>query len=446
MKPIRIPVTGQDLFNYLAGYFATDHLLQLVLTFPSRLNEEILAKAIRATLELEPVLGCRFVEDPIACYWERREDLDTVEWLSLVQTNDKEAAIEEFLKQPVNSREDLQVQARIIRVKQSEASDPSSFPDPNQSSYDVLCIKMDHASTDGGGLKEYVKLLASVYSKLCKEADYWPSFRQEARRDQGQIWEPLNITNPASVWDQSRNIAATWSFPSKAGVDSNPAHVIRRLSAEPYERLVSYARKHGVTVNDLLLAAFYRAFFEITDVKTDERMAVQVSVDLRRYLTTGKADAISNLSGAEYLQLARVTEESFTDTLSRVAAQMNEHKENLPGVQIGIIMELLASHGYAGFYQWYQEARKQAVETNRFTPTLSNVGLLHDQPITFGDASAIDGYFVSPCFFAPGFMTGASSYNGVLTLTVGFYESTVERNRVEAFLDQMIEELGQLSR
>ncbi|MGD8190766.1 condensation domain-containing protein [Brevibacillus ginsengisoli] len=427
MEPLRFPVTGQDLFNYLAGYFASDHQLQVVLTFNNTLNETLMAKAVRATLELEPVLGCCFVEDQPTSYWQRREDLDTINLCSVVQTDDVEAAIQDFLTTPLNSLKDPQVQVRIIR-----------------SNYDVLCIKMDHSSTDGGGLKEYVQLLASVYSECCADPEYWPSFRQEARRDQGQIWEPLQITDPASVWDRTRNVAPTWSFPSQPGVDSNPAHVIRRIADSHYSRLVAFAREKGGTVNDLLLTAFYRAFFTITGVQTSDPMAVQVSVDLRRYLPTRHADAISNLSGAEIMQLAYQPEEPFEGTLTRVAHQMNQHKNNQPGVQIGIVMELLAGLGYSGFYNWYQDARRQALESNCFSPLLSNVGILHDQPITFGPLAAVDGYFVSPCFWAPAFMTGASSYNGVLTLTVGFYQSTVDRATVETFLDQMVQELTQL--
>lgn len=64
----------------------------------------------------------------------------------------------------------------------------------------------------------------------------------------------------------------------------------------------------------------------------------------------------------------------------------------------------------------------------------------------FGSEKVVDGYMVSPIMFSPGFLTGACTYNGLLTLTAGFYESTVRREAVRRFLDRMVDEFtGQIN-
>ncbi|WP_160328949.1 hypothetical protein [Syntrophomonas wolfei] len=45
--------------------------IQAVITFDQHLDTEVLKAAVMLSLDAEPVLGCRFVEDEKRPYWQR---------------------------------------------------------------------------------------------------------------------------------------------------------------------------------------------------------------------------------------------------------------------------------------------------------------------------------------------------------------------------------------
>jgi NRPS condensation-like uncharacterized protein len=148
--PNRFTVTAQDAYNYAASKFFADQQLCMVLKLGGKLDENTLAKAVRLTLDLEPVLGCRFFENGGNPYWERRSDLDQIKLCSLVETASPNKALQNFINEPTHSDVDPLVSSRIFREKEA----------------DTICIKMNHSACDAGGLKDYVSLLADFYTML----------------------------------------------------------------------------------------------------------------------------------------------------------------------------------------------------------------------------------------------------------------------------------------
>ena len=100
-----------------------------------------MARAVRLTMDAEPVLGCRFVKHPWRPYWERRDDLDRLHLCSVVEPQDPESELWRFIAMPLDPYEDSQVQVRIFR-----------------SGTDTLCVRLDHLAADGAGaiLRRYL--------------------------------------------------------------------------------------------------------------------------------------------------------------------------------------------------------------------------------------------------------------------------------------------------
>lgn len=70
------------------------------------------------------------------------------------------------------------------------------------------------------------------------------------------------------------------------------------------------------------------------------------------------------------------------------------------------------------------------------------IGLLSsDQPPKFGASEAMDGYMATPITYAPFFCMGASTYNGVLTLSVGFHTPGISEEEINSLMDVMMREL-----
>lgn len=423
--PSTFPTNGQDWFNYAA---ASNCHVQAVLKFKQQLDVSLLKEAVRASADLEPVLGCQFTLDEDRPYWQRIKDLDRIDWCPAEVTEEPEHALNRFLCSGLNTEEGPQIKTKLLRT----------------AGQDCLAIKLNHTCGDGGALKEYIYLLAGIYSSLAAGKR---NFRVniEGKRDSGKLFAELGIADPQAHFDPSlANQPPTWAFPwNSLRPDPEVIKVSRKvISGNLYRRIAAYAKAKKVSVNDILLAAFYRCLFTRLQPAAGEPMEIMVTVDQRRYLPENKADAICNLSGAVRVKLGRQPAESFAKTLFRVNQEMQELKDGNPGLNSAILCELLGAMNFSQARQIFQAGRTQALVSGKCSPLLSNFGLIGREPVSFGPNRAEYACLISPALYAPGFMLGASAYNEALTLTVSFAEPGTDEKDVQEFLELFSRELA----
>ncbi|MBM7866909.1 hypothetical protein GTO89_04680 [Heliobacterium gestii] len=309
--------------------------------------------------------------------------------------------------------------------------------------------KNDHASSDAGGLKHCLGLLASMYSRLCAEPATPITSRAGGRRDGSQVIERLRIEDVRTAWDggSGEKAARSVPFPFLELPCLQPDFAIERLEPESYARLVAYARRRDVTMNDILLTAFYRALLLGANPRLaqpallTEHVPVQVTVDLRRYLPGRRAESICNLSGIVTPLIKPVLDEPFEGTLSRVSAAMKKHKAHSPGFKTTLLLELYSRIGYSAFLDWLVGNWRQSMKHRSSPPLFSNIGMISEGKIAFGPCLAIDGYMIGPAMQAPSSLIAISTYNQRLTLAMAFYKPAVPVSKVTAFLKCMIREM-----
>lgn len=415
--PKTFSITAQDAYNYVASKVFADQQLCMVLKLSGRVNETFFARALRLTLDMEPVLGSRFVENDGSPYWERRDDLEQVRMFSVVEPPSPEQGIMEFINEAMHADEDSLVVSRVFREKEA----------------DTVCIKVNHSACDAGGLKEYVSILSDVYSRLCANPGYSIRPNLCGRRDQSQVFEYIKDLDRIEPRGGPR---PTWTLPQKGG--TSPLHSIRHITRERFGTIKKYARDKKATINDLLLTALYRTLFVINNTGYEAPMTIQVSIDLRRYCPDNKAEAICNLSGALYLGVERIQEEMFEKTLERIASCMRKLKEDYPGIESAKGLEYMYGQGYPVLKKWLMESGEQSRKYNVTYPLLSNFGVLKEY--NFGELHTVKGYIASPVMYPPGFMLGVSTCNEEMTLSVGYCGQENSR-QVESFLNAYMEQL-----
>lgn len=415
--PKTFGVTAQDAYNYVASRVFADQQLCMVLKLSGRVEEISFARALRLTLDQEPVLGSRFVENDGSPYWERRDDLEKIRILSVVETPSLEQETLAFINEVMHADADPLVVTRVFREKEA----------------DTVCIKVNHSACDAGGLKEYVSMLSDVYSRLCVDPGYYVRPNLCGRRDQSQVFE--HIKNLGCI-EPRGGPRPTWTLPQKDG--TSQLHSIRHITRERFGAIKKYARDKKATVNDLLLTALYRTLFEINDTGYASPMTIQVSIDLRRYCPDNKAEAICNLSGALYLGVERIQGEMFEKTLERIAAFMRRLKEDYPGIESAKGLEYMYGQGYPVLEKWLKESGVESRKYKVTYPLLSNFGIMKEY--NFGGLHIVKGYITSPVMYPPGFMLGVSTYNEEMTLSVGYCGQENSR-QVESFLDTYMEQL-----
>lgn len=425
--PARIPVTGFDRICYLLKYGNYNMQIQAVITFHKHLDTDVLKKAVRLSLDAEPVLRCQFIENDKQPYWQPFENPDEIEWFEYVQSDSKQVAIEQFLKSPFYFEE------QILRVQLIRSHDN-----------DTLCVKISHACSDAGGLKQYLQLLAQIYSSLLKDSRYKPEPNTKRRLDQKSYFEALGIKDPLALLDPHAQPLppATWAFPYQ-GFESKETHTsMRRFAGESFDRIRAFGKTHAVTINTILLTSFFRSMFQLLNPPAGDNREICVTMDLRRSFETDPSQDICNLSVTIASGIYRVEEEAFLGTLKRVSKSIDELKNAQIELSQAILIEAQEAIEYSQLRAGFQAARPQILEAGKLSPTLTNTGIIN--PLQFGEISACDAYLVPPTVYVPGFLLGASTYNRTLTLLVSYCEPSHRTEDVNTLMDHMASELNSL--
>jgi len=428
------PASGHEIYNYVARYTMSNLQIQAILKFDERLDFDKLKRAVRLSIDAEPVFKSRFVE-AYTPYWKPLDNIGIIDFCSLEETDDIDKTTQNFIQSPVDIDNDPMVNVKLIRSEK----------------YDVLGLKINHACCDGVGVTEYIQLLASIYTNIDQEnGNFIPVPRLAGRKDQDRLFTELGITNTESIFIPGSDISLPmWSFPWEQSGSNTTCMSVCRLPAGHLDSISQYTKIRGTTVNDFILTAYYRAMLEMGQPIYGLPMEIPITIDLRRYLPDHKTQAIRNFSGSVSTKLIMSANEPFCDTLQRVANMMKEIKNGYPGLQSAIGLEFIEKISFEETLSYYQATSdpKKAQSScplycgDKCVPTLSNIGYISKSLIEFGDKTVIDAYILPPVVRAPGLLLMACTYNSVLTLATGYYKSTVDRENVEKLLDKIRDEL-----
>lgn len=422
-----MPANGHDIYNYSSRFGIANFQLQAVMKLDERLDYEKLTEAVMLSVEEQPVFGCHFIEAEPP-YWKPVENIHAAMFCTMEETQDPERSIRNFLEISLDMDKDPMVKVRLIRSEWA----------------DTLCLKINHACCDGAGMKEYIKLLAQIYSALVGEnGRFLPKPCKRSRSAQDMLFSQLGISDPEAEWIPGSEITkATWPFPWQPAQSEGFYIVTCRLTREQLDDMVCYSRAKGATINDLILTAYFRAMSSMGQCIYDEPMEISVTIDLRRYLPDRRTDGIRNFSGSEMVRLTLLPGESYNETLARIVPLMNEIKNNRPGLQSTIGLERLEKMPLCSTIDYYKMVSKwPTVCGDKCAPVLSNLGYISGDLLKFGDSTVTDAYIIPPVVQAPGFLLLVSTYNGIMTLAAGYYENSVQDKQIEVLIEKIRDEL-----
>ena len=421
--PKRFATSANDDLNYLLRN-GGDQQINFVFYLDGQVDTDIMKKAVRLILDAEPVLGCRYVKHHYRTYWERREDIDELDYFNVIETKDSEKEIKNFVLKAINPIIDPLLKIRLYRGKE-----------------EVLIIKSDHSVMDGGGFYHFFSLFLSIYNKLLENPNYQVTPNIYASRDLKQVLKYYKFRRKFLSFVGEEGIHPTWSFPSVGTGKEIRNYTIRRFDQERFLSIKKYGKERNATITDVLVTAFFRALFKINNTKPGKKMTVAIPTDLRALLPNKKADTIANLVSSTFATIKYYPDDSFDKQLSDINAQMKRKREiHLSLVNIFVIRHLFKMrYSFLERITWrlYKRMRKK----KRNHPILTNVGKLDCEKRNFGSVNVVDGFNITPVSWAPSFALGISSFNKKLTLTIGFAEDSYNPKTIEDFLDLVDEEL-----
>jgi NRPS condensation-like uncharacterized protein len=406
----------------------SNQLLFVILKFSDRINVECMRQAIWQLLEAYPLLACELDIGPRWPAWKKRENTGHLKRMIVRNEDADESRIAEYVSRTRESRSPT-VHATLFRGPVT----------------DTLCFEVDHTLADAAGAKDLVYAVADIYAQLDRGRYQGIATARIGRRSHKPILRKFGLCRMLLSLAKWRAPGGTWKFPipdpeSGAGC----AYSIRRLPPEAVGHLKRYCKRRKATINDVLVAALYCSLFDLDGSNAVGDQTIQITVDLRRYLTDKTQLRIANLSSSICVKLKGSPGDSFDETLSRTSKVLSKVKTDNPGIGAMFALDLIFLIGFRGARKVLQSFFRSSIQSGRANPFLTNLGKIDDSRVDFGTVKVIDGYLLGPSLLVPGLSISASSFKENLTISAGFRADEKTRTLVERTLDRMVSYLPAL--
>jgi len=407
-------------FDCMQYFYSTvqQPLIRCLARFNGHLNESALKQAIELSIGALPLITCCF--DEKAHCW-RKHDFTADSIVHPIEAhNEKESAAGKLLLSSIDPTCEPQLKIFLVREKNC----------------DTLCIIINHMVSDGAGFKEYLYLLANLYSECEKGPRYHAKPKPLGKRNLNQLLRNLSFREKLGILfstTPSHKPDPAMILPIK-GDPSNPFVVIHPIGKEPFARIRSFTKSSHASVNDMLLAAYIRVLHRVTGCAD---ITIPCPVDLRKYKKSGQTCGICNLTASYSCHVNMASGEMFGDTLKKISRQMRGQKENdvcLKGPMLYHMMFHVLPFG----------AVKKLFDKISPVPVISytNLGITDDEKFRFGDLAVEDTFISTAVKYVPYFQLSVSTYGGCCTLTSSLYGTEKDRKKVEGFLSQIENELN----
>jgi NRPS condensation-like uncharacterized protein len=405
-------------------------IIQLEMEFDYLLDELRLAKAVALLMDVEPILGCRFVPRAIRPYWERVEK----ERFDVFTLTKDESRYEAFKYKRIDFISEPQI---FVCLYRSETSDR-------------LILKISHLVSDAAGVKDLTATLSKIYNQLESESEFHPNPNSWDFRGFWQIVRHVPwYVHPRIVFNYMHEVMSslipykTHGVPIINTSGKADKYIIRHIEKEALTHMVNYAKKRDATINDVLLTAIFRALSKIGEWDGKAALRIAMTIDLRRYLPKMKAASVSNFSSIEMITYGAAMEDDFESTLDRVVRMVNKRKSSWLGLSafvstyIGIwalpflVLKIITEKGW----------ESKANSPNAFD-WFTNMGEIPMETVDFGGNPARAWLLPPGCNF-PVLFYGCSGYGGGLSLSAGIMCDGEGMNEASAnkFFDLVISEL-----
>lgn len=412
-KPETIKAEAFDVMQYFYGK-VHEPLIHAALVFEGHIKENSLVKAVTLSLEAEPILSCCFHISGHP-YWKKQSftGADVVEVVT--GEPDDLALRERLLATKIDIFREPQVKIFLVRGKTADA----------------LYIIINHMVCDGAGFKEYLYLLSDLYQEV--EQSIEPESFFAAPRGAGQLFENFSAKQKRQILHSKPTYAkpraqATYSL--QGGKD--PIFGVCAISPNELQAVKDYAKANGVTLNDMVLAAYARALFVETGNGT---VSIPCPVDLRRYLKPEQKHGLSNLTSNYICTLQLHKQDTFADTVRQVSEQMQRQKSSVYCLKPVCMLQL--------FYKLLPFKVLQKLFHRVFTiPVLSytNLGLIDSGRLAF-NTPVLEVYMTGAVKYVPYFQIAVSTFQGAMTISCNLYGTRDDRMQIQIFLEKVKQQL-----
>ncbi|MBQ3754675.1 MAG: hypothetical protein II867_00745 [Clostridia bacterium] len=411
-----------DKMQYLFRDFY-DRMVHCVQIYDAPIDVAALKNVLIWTTEKTPILHSSFRANAVEPYWQVEEY--TIDDILKVQLDceDLDEVVDRFICQSIPVDNNVQYKVAV-------------FSDGNRW---ALAMIVNHMCMDGGDFKYFMKKLAENYNKqIAGERGF--SIKTGSRA-LDEVYSNLTEEEQEIAKGLYKNISAVKDehyFPlTPSSKDDHTMICKRKVEKELFDNFKAIGKKLDVTVNDLMLAFYIRALYDIGMFNDSERLSIPCMVDLRRHIEAGGANTgLTNHTGFMVCSVENKGE-TINDTLINVLRSVRKSKDD---PYMGLYSLPLLKLAYAVFPQVISET---AIKIGYMNPLIgmSNIGLLNDALLKLGDANLIDGFMTGAVKFKPYMQLALTTVKGVITMTIAIRGNDEDKKIVEKFFDLIVKNM-----
>lgn len=402
-----------------------DHMAHCYLQFDHHLNYEVLKRAVKISCDKIPIFKSKFCYNFLKAKWIEREEFDIEETAKMVETEEslKTKLSENFLTQKLDESLE-QVKVLLVRSKRG----------------DILNIVLNHMVMDGADIKLFVDLIARSYTNITNGGNGDVYFKNGSR-DELQVldgFEGEERKKVEKLISYSKKAKDKLHFPferlSKKGLKPFIEKLI--IPSEIFLSAKSKAKELGYTINDLIVACFYRAVYRLIDIRSDQTLGVPCMVDLRKYMANGQSYGATNLTSMVICNIGNDIGKDVFETLEKVKREMDRLKENYPGLHGLPLLRKVFKYTPYGL-------AKFLIGTFFKNPLLgiSNIGIVKEDTVNFNGNVPEYLYFTGSIKYPPYYQLALTTYKNEITFTTALYGTINDRNKVKELFAYIEEEI-----
>ena len=411
-----------DKMHYLFRDF-NDRMVHVELHYDFEINIEALKTVLICFFEKAPVLHSSFTDNKIHPYWTvknyRIEDVLTVKEIG---EDELDGEINTFITQYIPPDADIQMKVEVL----------------NHGGKSTLLVVENHMCMDGGDLKYFMKALCKNYNEYI-ENGVSPIDLRTGTRSYEAVYEDFTATERK----MARNLYNNVNTPDKHGFPLTPDNIRdksfiarRKLSAEKFDEIRAAGKKRGATINDMLLAAYFYALYDLAQFNPEDSVSISCAIDLRRHIKDNTDQGVTNQTAWMQCKVPRRGADIF-ETLEYVVRSSNQFKQD----------RFMGLHGLPllslGYKIMPHAASEEIIKVGYANPLLamSNIGILEVDKLALEGHEPTDGFMSGAVKYKPYVLLSATSMRKELTLSMCVRGNDEDKKIVEHFFDLLEESI-----
>lgn len=408
-----------DRMHYLFRDF-NDRMVHVELRYNYRIDIEALKTVLISFFEKAPVFHSSFVDNHIKPKWEiNKYKIDEV--LTVSQPENLDEAINEFLTQYIPPENEIQMKVAVF------------FHDEGS----VLCIVENHMCMDGGDFKYFLKSLCQNYNDYV-ERKISPVNLKTGTRSYDAVYGDFTYVEKRMAKNLYKNVCSKddHRFPFTPNDITDKAFIAKKkIDSDTFLKIKEIGKKHGATVNDVLVAAYFHCLYDLASFGDDESVTISCAIDLRRHIKDNSESGLTNQTAFMQCGIQRRGKDFF-ETLEYVVQSSKRYKTDK---FMGLYGLPLLNLGYSLFPSAISEKIIKAGYSNPLL-AMSNIGILDSKGLALEGNEPVDGFMTGAVKYKPYVLLSVTSLRNELTLSLCERGNAEDKKIADRFLE-MISEL-----